>query len=70
MSRSEMWKNEPLRNVEKSNRWIFGYPKMWKNDVCGFMWIIFCHIFDTRGFSLIFFFLLLIVVYAARSLIN
>ena len=31
----KMWKNEPLINVEKSKRWIFGYPKMWKNDVCG-----------------------------------
>jgi hypothetical protein len=66
----KMWENERLKNVENSNLWIFGYPKRWKNDVCGCLWIISPTFFYTRVFSLIFFFLLLIVVYAARSLIN
>jgi hypothetical protein len=62
MSGSKKWKNQ-----------IFGYSDIQK---CGkmmmwrFVWIPAATVLDTHVFSLIVFFLLLIVVYAARSLID
>jgi len=69
----KMWKN-----VERMSG-----SKMWENQIAGYsdiqkcgkmmsngcLWMISPTFFDTRVFSLILFFLLLIVVYAARSLI-
>ena len=62
--------NERFKNVEESNRWIFGYPKMWKKMMWRFVWIPAATFLDTHVFYLFFLFLLLIVVYAARSLID
>ena len=47
--------NERLKNVEKSNLWIFGYPKMWENDDVEICLDTSCHIFGYACFFFIFF---------------
>ena len=62
MSGSKMWKNQI---AEYSDIQKCGKKMMWR-----FVWIPAATFLDTHVFSLFFLFLLLIVVYAARSLID
>jgi len=66
----KMWENERLKNVENQISGYSGYLKMWKKMMFDVYLDTRCHIFGYACFFFIFCFLLLIVVYAARSLID